>query len=259
MDGVKETLKMRQVRKLVFKEEFYKKWILWLLFLCSIILSVWCSIPRLYIPTILPSDIAVAINVILQSLSFSIIAGTMVYVITEFLPNSKKKYERLSSLANDVSTLLEDIKSIMAVSCNELSQYDDRFDPQVFMCRIITDDISDMSFDDTITTQELDKDVHIKPEYIFALNQIIEKIETSLSSILLLSSYLLPDEVCLLPMVKSCSLFKEFQRRYNYGTSIDGKALIIRFGLLKWYLYEYKFIRDGVEQLSKTYQRYKTL
>ena len=41
--------------------------------------------------------------------------------------------------------------------------------------------------------------------------------------------------------------------------TLEEKALLIRFGQLKWDVYDYKFVRDGLEQLLNSYRRYIVL
>ena len=255
----KETAKMKQVKRLVFIEEFKRKIVLWCVFAGSLILSIWCSIPRLYIPSCVSPDIASAINIVLQSLSFSIIAGTIVFIITEFSPRCFKLYLRLSSIANNLFLLNEDIESIMAVSCERDKEYSTTFDIKSFVNRIVSEDISEVPPDNEITAQDCDRDVHFKPEYLFALNLIIDRIDSSLQSLALLSSYLQPDEVILLPMANSCALFREVKRRRGLDVSYEMNALTIRYGLLLKHIYDYKFIRDGINNLTDSYHKYLTL
>lgn len=259
MDGVKETEKMKRVKRLVFNEEFRRKRKLWVTFFFSVILSVWCSIPRFYLPSLLPVDITNAFNIIVQGLTFSVIAGTIVYIISEFLPRCHDLYERLSSIADNIYTLKEDYDSIMAVSCERDEKYEDDFNPKAFMSRVVSEDITGMNFENSLIAEEFDKDVHIKPEYLYALSLIVDKINTSLQTLMMQSYYLKPGEVCMLTMVKSCTLLHEIERRYSYGASMEEKALLIRFGQLKWDVYDYKFVRDGLEQLLNSYRRYIVL
>lgn len=259
MEGIKETEKMKKVKCLVFKEEFHRKSKLWFAFFLSVILSIWCSIPRLYLPSLMPPDISNAFNIIVQSLTFSIIAGIIVYFISEFLPRCQGLYERLSSIADNLFLLNEDIDSIMAVSCEKDKEYSTAFDVKSFVNRILYENISGVPLDNETTAKDFDKEVHFKPEYLFALNLIIDRIDSSLQSMALLSSYLKPGEVVLIPMANSCTLFREVQRRRGFGVSYEMNDLTIRYGLLLKYIYDYKFIRDGINSLTNSYHKYLTL
>lgn len=259
MEGIKITSKMKHVRRLVIKEELFKHKLLWIVFFVALVFSAWCNIPRFYIMTSISHDVATTINVVLQNLSFSIVAGIIVYFITEFIPCCRDTYNKLTSIANELYLLNKEIKSVMAVNSENGEKLSDKFSARLFMSRILAEDITNLSCKNELTPEECDIEVHFKPAYIFALNLIIEEIKVSLQSITLLSTYMDPQDMCLLPMVSSCRLFKYIEKRYSYEGDFDGKALIIRFSMLKFALYDYKFIRDGIDNLLKSYKRYMTL
>lgn len=259
MKGVIITSKMKKVKRLVLKEELYKHKVLWLIFIISIGLSLWTNIESLKIHILESKEWADAANTLIQNLSYSIIAGTIIYIITEFVPNCTRRYDSLSSIADTVHMLYDSIKSVMSISCDKDVKYTDDFDVESFCKRFVSTDLSSQSFNDIITAEECDFEIMIRPEYLFALEMVIQRIDENLNALALLSSNMQQEEICMIPMVKSCSFFLDMKKRFCLRIVHNQDELCHRFGLLKHELYDYKFVRDGIMNLRKSYEDYITL
>lgn len=246
-----------KVKAIVFIDLLYKYIILWVVFILALLFSIWIDFPERYIETSFSNETCYTINSIIQNLSFSVVAGVIIFVFSEFIPSLKKRYDNFTSIANLLFQIDEDLKSIIAVSVSD-KEYSRDFDAKSFLSRILQDDISSCNTEEDMITEDYENYVHLVPAYIYAICMIVDQINVLINSLSFLFQSMKAEEISLLMKLKSSELFQEFGKKgMDYSLKYRKDDITINYGMLKQALYDYNYYRNEVEHITEEYKKYR--
>lgn len=159
----------REVHTTIIKEVIYDyKWV-WLSTLIALFLASWTFLPSLYIKTTFSQEYNSAVNVIIQSISLSYIAGTLFFVLSVIIPTIHGRFSILPSVSEQLIELKKAFGGFMAVSCKEQVCSSD-FNLKSFVRRVVQEDCTKYCGEESLSAEEFDYEVHFRPKYLLALS-----------------------------------------------------------------------------------------
>lgn len=247
--------KKKQVYKLIYREEFMRIRIVWILFLFSIFLVLFVKFAlsfHLTDDTFWKSMLEILYDIVL-----SVVAATIFYVLTDFYPNTEKKIVQKISIANSLYLFKDEVANVRSnFNAKDVGRV---FSDKEFFEYYLKDDVSSFSFDDKVSPKELHTLVHFKHDKLLHLNDMISNIEATFKDLVSVSLFMEDGDMCIINNVFYCSLFAEIRRKSNFPFDDNERNMEINFGLLKSAYYELKFWEEGLKQLYGRYSKYVTL
>lgn len=247
----------REVHITIIKEVISGYKMVWLSTLIALLLSSWTFLPSLYIKTSFSQEYNLAVNAIIQSISLSYIAGSLFFILSVIIPSIRSRFSILPSVSDKLIELKKAFFDFMAVSCAD-QEYSSDFDLKSFVERVVQEDCKKYCEEEHLSVEELDYDVHFKPEYLLALSLTLQWLDETLFETQAMVSWMSPEDYRILSTIKHDSFVSQIRGICGsfIRTSYEIENITIRFGILKKCLLEYKHSREQLDELVKKYAKY---
>jgi hypothetical protein len=233
-------MKYKNIKSLLWiraKKE-YPLWIV--LFLCLYIISTYffdcikCTIA-------ISPETATKINEFALALSYSYVAGIIVYLLTTFIPTTRKARVTLMNVMTDLNMLKDNFHELLSLIGYDCSK--EKEDAETDAFNVITGKDSDSTDNST--------PIPIKADCVKGLKEYVKKFDDSITAILQFEQYLYPNECEKLVEIKLSNTFQQIRIYFKEAKPPRYKG----DGIIE-FIQELSKINDLVILLHKDLQQY---